>query len=278
VPPLVSALVPLYNHSRYVAAALDSIVGDGYPDLEIVVCDDGSTDASGELVQAWIASHPTVDARLIRQSNRGIGATLNRLVGEARGTYVATLASDDELIPGGISGRLRVMTGSARAVFGDAVAIDADGAVIRDSFLDTYRVNRSRLATDPASEIILNWGIPGPVLLAETEAIREVGGYREDVMVEDWDLYLRLAARGWLRFIDIPVARYRVHAGGASQRRENDARMVRDQRSVAESNLPLFTGRHRLLMRLMVLVYTPGWRLPMRVVRRVVQWVDRLRP
>ena len=105
--PLVSVLVPAYNHERYIAAALDSIRDDGYPNLEIVVIDDGSTDETWDRVVAWErANRDAVAIRTTRQSNVGLAMTLNRLLEQASGSYATTLASDDRLLPGGIEARV----------------------------------------------------------------------------------------------------------------------------------------------------------------------------
>lgn len=273
--PLVSVLVPAFNHERFIESALDSVASEGYEPMELLVCDDGSTDGTSTVAASWSQRHRTIDFRLFRHDNVGIGRTFNRLLREARGSYVAPLASDDELVAGGIRRRLRAMTGGIRAVFGDAEAIDGRGRVIHPSVLVNNGVNKRRLQRDVAAEIIFNWGVPGPVLLAETAALREIGGLSEDLIVEDWDLYLRLAARGWLAFEDVVVARYRIHGAGASWLPANWSRMVEDQRRVALRNRHLFHGRHRMLLRFQQLVYTPPWRLLARVVSKGLRLSDR---
>jgi len=83
--------MPLYNHEKYVAAAVESVLGQSFGDFELVVCNDGSTDASSEVVRGFI------DARLrwIDKPNAGTVSALNACVLESRGTFVCWLSSDD---------------------------------------------------------------------------------------------------------------------------------------------------------------------------------------
>jgi glycosyltransferase involved in cell wall biosynthesis len=92
--PRLSVIVPVYNGERYLQAALDSIHGQGDPSLEIVVVDDGSTDASPEIALRCPAT------RYLRQDNQGPAAARNRGVEMARGNLIAFLDADDVWAPG----------------------------------------------------------------------------------------------------------------------------------------------------------------------------------
>ena len=96
--PLVSVLVPFYNSERYLPGALVQLAALDYPRLEFVFVDDGSTDSSASLVSEWALGRPT--ARLIRhETNRGIGAARNTLIGAARGEFVWFADADDKWRP-----------------------------------------------------------------------------------------------------------------------------------------------------------------------------------
>ena len=92
---LISVVLPSYNHQQYVEIALDSLKNQTMRDLEIIVVDDGSTDATPEVVQTFIERNQNLDVRLLKQSNRGAHAAINRGVAEAAGDYIAILNSDD---------------------------------------------------------------------------------------------------------------------------------------------------------------------------------------
>ncbi|BFG74346.1 hypothetical protein PTKU46_23790 [Paraburkholderia terrae] len=95
--PTVSVVVPLYNHARYIEAALDSVLTQTSPADEIVLIDDGSSDSGFEIAQKILSKIPR--AKAYRQENAGAHNTLNRAIGISRGEYVAVLNSDDVFAP-----------------------------------------------------------------------------------------------------------------------------------------------------------------------------------
>lgn len=110
--PLVSVLIPAYNHARFVQRCLDSVLEDPYPCKEIVIIDDGSSDATGEKIAQWIATHGhRLPVQFVQRDNRGVAATLNELALRARGDYLRIVASDDYLIPGESKCRLAISRG-----------------------------------------------------------------------------------------------------------------------------------------------------------------------
>jgi glycosyltransferase involved in cell wall biosynthesis len=95
VPAPVSVILPLYNKAAYIRRALDSIAGQTYPDFEVLIVNDGSSDGSETIA----AGYPDPRFRVIHQANAGPGAARNRGIAEARGEWVAFLDADDEWNP-----------------------------------------------------------------------------------------------------------------------------------------------------------------------------------
>ncbi len=91
--PLLSVVVPAYNSADYLDRSLTSLIGYGTA-LEVIVVDDGSTDATPAMADAWARAHPDV-IRVIHQANAGHGGALNTGIAAARGTYLKVLDSDD---------------------------------------------------------------------------------------------------------------------------------------------------------------------------------------
>ena len=248
--PTVSVIVPAYNHERYVTDALNSVVDEGFQDLEVLVLDDGSTDDTWRRVQDWVAERqPTIPVWAARQSNQGLTRTLNRLLGHAAGKYVVAMASDDRLIPGGIAERVQFLESrpDLLAVFGDCRVIDADGRVTSDhgtGFGDERA--RARMVEDAAREIVERWSVPGPVLLYRREGVLAMGGYDESLQVEDWDLYLRLASRAAIGYLDLRVADYRWHGENIGARPDRAIELADELRSVAWRQRSLFRGHLHL--------------------------------
>lgn len=104
--PAISVLVPVYNVEKYVGDCLRSLLAQEVEDLEVIVINDGSTDGSREVVGQIAAEDRRV--RVIDKPNSGYGASLNRGLDEARGTYVGILESDDEMVEGALPRLLRL--------------------------------------------------------------------------------------------------------------------------------------------------------------------------
>jgi len=218
--PLVSIIVPVYNHESYVAECLDSIILSSYSNVEIIVIDDASSDTSVAAVDRWIEAHREAEVVFrVHAANRGLLATLNEGVGIARGEYIFSLASDDRLLPGGTLARVQFLEErpDLLAVFADCRVIDGAGRQVHASGIeDLYAAHgmRKNALTSPSlieHAIVFHWAVPGPVLLCRRKAFEIVGLYDETLTVEDWDLYLRLARTKKLGFVDEFVSEYRVH-------------------------------------------------------------------
>ncbi|MFJ5964518.1 glycosyltransferase family 2 protein [Bacillus sp. NPDC093026] len=95
--PAISLLVAVYNTSQYVEKCLQSIAEQSFSDIEVILVNDGSTDHSGEMIEAF--AERDARFRVIHQSNQGLGAVRNRGIEEAKGTYIAFIDSDDTLAP-----------------------------------------------------------------------------------------------------------------------------------------------------------------------------------
>ncbi len=260
--PLVSIIVPLYNHARYVEATLESFRTEGYPALEVVIIDDGSTDNGFEVARDWLKAHPDAFKNVVlqRQENKGITKTLNRLVGLSSGAFITMVASDDLLLPGGIATRLKALQSRPDwlAVFGDAKMVNQDGTTLAESALwKIKRANKKALLSDTlrTQELLLRWSVPGPVLLARRSTYdldQGVGLYNEEVFLEDRDFYLRLLSKNALGFVDITVAAYRWHSQNSFRLKSN---LLRTYEAIYQSELrqiPFFIGKDQNTLRFLV--------------------------
>lgn len=255
--PLVSVIVPSYNHARYVIDCLESVATDPYPAKELVIIDDGSTDGSPEIIDAWRrrTTIPGLAVRFMARENRGLATTLNELLSLATGPYVIPLASDDQLVRGGIAARVDFLQSNPQlqAVFGDCDVMDADGNRIQPSGLsDLHGVRKERLMRNLRAEIVGNWGVPGPVLMSTKRGLIAIGGYAPELIAEDWNIYLGLVSRGWLGFVDAMVGRYRLHGENTMLRPERQKAIYSDLYYTARSHLSGFglVDRWRLLQQM----------------------------
>ncbi|WP_426614756.1 glycosyltransferase family 2 protein [Bradyrhizobium sp. McL0616] len=238
--PLVSVLIPAYNHERYVQRCLDSVLQDAYPRKELVVIDDGSTDGTADVISDWIRRNSSsLDVRFCRRENRGISRTLNELGKLASGEFLRVVASDDFLLPAGIAAQVSYLQqGSSRlGVFGDAVVVDGQDHRIHESLIsDVYGADKSKYLTAESlsRQIICRWSVGGPVLMIRKAAFEALEGWNEELSVEDWDIYLRLLAVNGLGFVDLPVGAYRLH-GSNTSRTQNVEKRIRNLRDMEKT-------------------------------------------
>lgn len=249
--PLVSIILPAYNHEAYVSKMLDSVLIQDYSNKELIVIDDGSTDRTGQLISEWVNQHES-ELKIVykSRSNKGISATLNELLSMASGEYIAGASSDDYLLPGSIAMRLKYLLDnpSKKAVFGDYQVVDDSDVILHESGIGgLYKGRKERFFDEQtlANEILDNFSVAGPVLMFERSAFGDIGYYDESLQIEDWDMYIRLAAAGLLGFVDFPVAAYRWHEGCTCRNIPNDIELLKYQLNVLRSNKDKFDLPYR---------------------------------
>lgn len=255
--PLVSVLIPAFNHEDFVQRCLDSVLDDPYPAKEIVIIDDGSTDGTAERIEAWIATHgEAIAIEYVSRENKGIAATLNELAARARGEFLRIGASDDYLLPGGSDVLVRYLIEHPHkgAAIGDCIVVDRHGAKILDSGMsDLHHANKRLYGSDDGIRraVISHWAIGGPVTMLRKSALETVARWTEGLRIDDWDLFLRLAARDAIGFVDVKVCAYRLHGANFSKTRHTATRIVNltEARQVALRRLCMFDEPDRTLLR-----------------------------
>lgn len=200
--PLVSVVIPSYNMERFTPLTVESVLAQDYPAVETIVVDDGSTDGSVAALRRFGGR-----IRLIEQKNAGACAARNRGLAECRGEFVAFLDCDDLWAPDKLSRCVEALQARPAAVMVHSHArwIDARGRLIGPARFDPRPEGKvlDRLAR-------LNH-VMNSTPLCRTEAVRAAGGWDEAIFTTaDWELWLRLAARGEIAFIPEVLADTRV--------------------------------------------------------------------
>lgn len=213
--PLVSMVIPCYNHAAYVQQSITSIIAQDYGNIELIIIDDGSNDESIQRINEMVDQ---CQGRFVRfefraRENKGLSATLNEALEWADGVYFAALASDDLLLPIKTSKLVECLHGEhgIAGAFGSAEVINADGTVIG--------VFESVNAVCSFDDILLhNVIVSAPTQLLDIQALKAVGGYTSGVYIEDWYLWLKLTNAGYrLKFIEDTLVRYRQHDSNISK-------------------------------------------------------------
>lgn len=209
--PLVSVLVPAHDASATLAETLQSALASSYSNLELVLVDDGSTDATTATAQAIAGEDKRV--RVFRQRHRGVSAALNLGLAQCRGEFVARLDADDLWHPTKLAKQVEVLVAHPEVALASTYVryIDACGRVVRDAAPQTME--------GKALCQCLWHGIVGggSSVVIRRSALEAVGGYDEGLSVwEDLLLHLRLAAVGEIAFIQEYLTGYRLRRDSSS--------------------------------------------------------------
>lgn len=193
--PLVSVIVPAYNAERYIADALASVLGQTCQDVEIIVVDDGSTDATADIVGTVAAGDPRV--RLVEQPNGGVARARNSALALARGEFVAPLDADDLWYPDKLRAQVTRFHESGSPlgmVYSWWVGIDRSGRIRGSSF-------PTRVEGDLFLDLVFTNFLCASGSLIKRSVLLDVGGWDPSLRerggegCEDWDLWLRIADR-----------------------------------------------------------------------------------
>lgn len=178
-PPLISVVIPAFNAEKTLGETLASAARQTYEKLEIVIVDDGSTDLTGQIAEAFCRDEPR--ARLLRQSNSGVAAARNTGTREAAGVYVAFLDADDLWHPAKLERQLRVFRTAERRmafVYTYYHRIDEQGFIIATEpqyFLSGFAFR---------PHLYLNFAGNGSSILIEKELLLAIGGYDAELRLK----------------------------------------------------------------------------------------------
>lgn len=227
--PLVTIVVPCYNHAHYLSNALVSTINQTYSNWEALIIDDGSIDNTAEVAAQF--TDPRI--RYIYQENQGLSAARNTAVKAATGAYLAFLDADDEWYPEFLSRCMSVIKANESprlaGVYTSCVHIDENSNLLP----------QPGNITVPPEELycrLLEGGFfPPNTVVVRTDLVKEAGLFDTQLTsLEDTDMWLRLSKRYLMTGIPEPLARYRISPGSMAS---NIANMHANRMAVLSKHL-----------------------------------------
>ena len=205
--PLISVILPVRDLRRYIAQAVDSILGQTLGDFELLAVDDGSTDGTSEILAQYAKQDPRV--RVLAGPANGIARAMNMAVGASRGRLIARMDGDDISMPTRFEKQVRFLNENPQYVLVGAhcTLIDPEGRPIceKPGMPDSHEQIDALL-------LEMKWPLVHPAVMIRADAIAKIGGYDEHYRtVEDHDLFLRLAEVGRLANLSEVLLLYRQH-------------------------------------------------------------------
>ncbi len=224
--PLVTVIVTCYNHARFVQECLDGIRGQTYSNIQLIIADDCSTDNSVERIRAWVDDHGIECHLLLHDRNMGLCRTLNEALSMASGKYVAIVSADDIWVPEKTERQVEMMEAlpeTVAVVYSDAYVIDETGRRLPGLYMES-RVRRFDAPEGDVFPILLrDWCfIPAMTTLIRRSCLETVGPYDEALVMEDVDMWLRLARHYRFAFDRNVAASYRILPNSLFRSRQTD--------------------------------------------------------
>lgn len=215
MPPLVSVIMPAFNAGPFIAEAIESILGQTLPDLELLVVDDGSADRTAEIVSA----NRDPRLRLIRKPHSGLIDSLNRGLSEATGRYFARMDADDVALPERLAAELTLLESGKADVAAGRVEIFRDRGALMPGFTAYQEWLNGVITHEKIVEnLFIEDPLPSPTLFMRRKDLLDSGGYDANVYPDDYNLTLKNFKAG-RRFAktEAIILRWRDHDGRFSR-------------------------------------------------------------
>jgi glycosyltransferase involved in cell wall biosynthesis len=208
---LVSVIMASYNHERYLSEAIESVLDQTSPDLELVIVDDCSKDHSREIIEAYQKRDSRIKA-VYHEENMGIARTANDAVNEATGQYLSFIGSDDVWVPTKLEEQLKVIADHGDAVvWSEGDIINAEGASTGEKFTDFNARGDKPTSGRIYREIINENYIFGQSLLFKREYTDNLRFNTDLKYLCDYQFMVDLAYQHDFVFIPRALAKYRIH-------------------------------------------------------------------
>lgn len=213
--PTISVVIPCYNAERWISATLRSVLSQNWPNLEIIVVDDGSSDRSAELVRTQFP-----DVKLLKQKNSGVAAARNMGIAHAKGDWIAFLDADDIWLPDKLRLQWNMLHSNPCAKMAYSSwqvwkCLDPfpDQKLLADL---SDRNTVTEIYDGPSGwiypELLADCHVWTSTVLIHRSLLEQIGTFDERLRIgEDYDLWLRASRHTPILRVSLPLALYRMH-------------------------------------------------------------------
>jgi len=205
--PKVSVNLPCYNDSKWIEGVIRNILNQTYQDFEIIIVD-GSTDNSKEIIQKYLSDKRL---RYIYQEDRGFSAAMNRSLKESRGEYVAFMSPDDLWLPRKLEKQVAFLERNKdiAMVHSDAYHIDSKGNIFGQR---RPKIPHNLSKKELVKRLFLrSIEICHQTVMVRNDCFRKVGYFDENLIVSDYDMWIRIAGQFNLGYVNEPLTKKRYH-------------------------------------------------------------------
>ncbi|CAM3039840.1 glycosyltransferase [Acinetobacter celticus] len=212
--PLVSVVIPCYNHEHFVQDCIQSVIDQTYENIELIIIDDGSKDNSVEKISQMI---PKCEKRFTRfefrcRPNKGLSATLNEAIQWCKGDYFSIIASDDLMLEKKTAIQVDFLEKNLDtvALFGSADYIDENNNIKSQNSLKEKEYVFDKIFLNECAFF-------APTQMLRMNTLLKIGGFDEKILVEDWYMWLKMAEEGRVYCLSDKLAKYRIHSNNSTK-------------------------------------------------------------
>ena len=204
--PLVTVICLCYNHEKFVREAIESVINQSYPKIQIIMVDDFSTDSSRREIESLIKDHPQIEY-LPLPENRGNCRAFNKGLSRAKGEFIVDFSTDDIFLKERIEKQVKMFSNLDNhygVVFTDATYIDENSRRLYQHFSNLLRKGlvKNIPQGDVYKELLSTYFVASPTMLVRREVFEELNGYDETLAYEDFDFWIRSSRRFKYAYLD----------------------------------------------------------------------------
>jgi len=241
--PLISVIIPAFNHERYVQETIRSVIDQTYQNIELIIMDDGSKDSTFQKIKEMKAECNKRFARFVYQyqENQGTCTTLNRLLAQVSGKYVAWIASDDKYTPNALFDLIQVLEKNPDVglVVGKNWIMDSNGkqcywdkernivyekaqakwTSFSECLAQVTKTNFNSSEFGTYKKLLQSNHIPNG-FLSRKSILDKIGPFTKEAPLEDHWMMLQIAKNAKMKYIDTPTFYYRWHSTNTAKQVE----------------------------------------------------------
>ena len=208
INPLVSVVIPCYNHENFIQNSIQSVIDQNYDNIELIIIDDGSKDSSVSQIKEMISSCEKRFKRFEFRSRANVGlcSTLNEALEWCQGKYFSALASDDQMLANKTSIQINYLENNndVHAVMSSVNWIDIHNNVVSKRNLPYIEYNFEDIFLSKQT-------LYACTQISRLDSIKSLGGYKVGCTIEDWYMWLKLSELGKLVSLEETLVNYRLH-------------------------------------------------------------------
>lgn len=233
--PLVTIFTPVYNHEQYLDEYFESVINQTYRNIQLILIDDASPDQSKTVIEKWLTR---LEERfenftyIPREENKGLIYNCNESLELAKGKYIYAFASDDVMFKENIREKVDYLENNKSYAM-----VYSDGIYGEQNNLNAKKFSAvSNHYKGEVFELLINKGcfIPAPSAMVKKSVIVEAGGYSSKYFVEDYPLWVEIAYKHEIGYINKPLIFYRMVSNSLSHSNEGFEKLIKGHEMLYE--------------------------------------------